>query len=385
MERAATSGEYMAVPAVMAYYSLEAYDAGGEPDIEQTAELHECAGGDDHDCPDSQSALNADADDVVMIDAHPPFFPDYHSDVSVCPNLRSLLSMSLFRYPGGKDRYKKFILPTLFRCSGFSIYIDPFVGGGSVALAMAARYPDIKLILNDLDVGVSAFWDLVANAPDSEFKELEDQILKTCPTVALFNEIKESQPTDRFGRAFRALYLNRTSYGGMGLRPLGGKNQTSVGKIDSRWNAKIKVEELHDARRLLAGRTKVLNADFASVIPLAAGANTLMFLDPQYYQAGNQLYNFKWSDADHVRLRDALTGKSNWVMSYDDHPFIRDLYKVLAYVMSVQYSMGKKRKKMSEVLLSTRLEFPTDFNPDVGVGGIGATLRIWVKGYGPND
>src|SRR5664280_1078121 len=111
--------------------------------------------------------------------------------------------MSLFRYPGGKVRYTDFILPTLYRYDGHSVYVEPFVGGGSVALAMAARHPNVKLILNDLDMGMSAFWDLVANAPDAEFQELENRIRGTQPTVALFHEIKDSIPSDRLGRAFR--------------------------------------------------------------------------------------------------------------------------------------------------------------------------------------
>jgi DNA adenine methylase len=285
--------------------------------------------------------------------------------------------MALFRYPGGKVRYTDFILPALYKRSGFSIYVEPFVGGGSLALAMAERYPNVKLILNDLDADVSAFWDLVANAPDPEFQELADRIMSAVPTVPLFNEIKDSQPTDRLGKAFRAFFLNRASYGGLGNNPLGGKHQKSD-RIDSRWSAKNRVRDLHEARKLLAGRTKVLNEDFVSVIPLATG-DSLMFLDPPYYKAGNQLYKFKWTDMDHIRLRDSLMGKSNWVMSYDDHPFIRDLYQVLAYLMHVTYSLGKKRK-LIELLLFPRLEFPTEFND-----GMGDTLRIWVKGHGPND
>jgi DNA adenine methylase len=289
--------------------------------------------------------------------------------------------MALFRYPGGKVRYTDFILPTLYRRSGFSTYVEPFVGGGSVALAMAERYPNVKLVLNDLDAGMSAFWDLVANASDPEFRKLGDLILKTRPTVALFKKVKDSHPTGRLGKAFRAFFLNRASYGGMGVNPLGGKYQTSTGKIDSRWGAENRLRELSQARKLLAGRTKVLNEDFARVIPLAQ-EKALVFLDPPYYEAGNQLYKFKWTDADHIRLRDALKGKSNWVMSYDDHPFIKDLYKALAYEMSVKYSLGLNRKTMNELLLSPRLEFPTEFNPAVGVADSG---RIWIKGYGPND
>ncbi len=292
--------------------------------------------------------------------------------------------MSLLRYPGGKSRYTKFILPALHRCFGFSTYVEPFIGGGSVALAMAARYPNVRLILNDLDPGIAALWDLIANAPTADFDSFTDRVLGTEPSVKLFNQILESKPIDRMGRAFRALFLNRTSYGGMGWRPLGGQNQESEGKIDSRWSASRRVAELHAARDLLHGRTQILNADFANVIPLAGGTS-LMFLDPPYYHAGNELYNFHWTDADHERLREALLGKNNWVMSYDDHPFIRNLYLTLAYSMAVKYSGGKNRTETHELLLSPRLEFLPDSNPEVGLKGVSDGLRIWIKGAGPND
>lgn len=292
--------------------------------------------------------------------------------------------MSLFRYPGGKVRYTDFILPTLYRFSGFSSYVEVFVGGGSVALAMAMQHPSVNIIINDLDTGIASFWDLIANAPEPEFQSLVERIQNTKPTVEMFNQIKQSLPSDRPGQAFRALFLNRCSYGGMGWRPLGGKGQQSLGKIDSRWGGEKKVFEMNEARRLLHGRTQVLNADFGNVIPLA-GEKALMFLDPPYYKAGNELYNFTWTDADHIRLRDALKGKSNWVMSYDDHPFIRERYHTLAYLMAVKYSVGRNRKKMNELLLFPRLEFPPDCNLDVGINGISDTLRIWIKGFGPND
>ena len=308
-----------------------------------------------------------------------PWLSRHYADIAF-----TILQMALFRYPGGKVRYIGFILPTLYRCSGFASYVEPFVGGGSVALAMAKRYPSVKLIINDLDPGIAAFWDLLANAPEDEFHRLIDRVLNTRPTVEMFYDAKANTPTDRAGKAYRALFLNRTSWGGLGWRPLGGKEQKSRGKIDSRWHPDKQAAEMREARNLLRGRTQVSNTDFARVITLAQ-ADALMFLDPPYYLAGNELYNFRWTDADHIRLRDGLNGRGNWVMSYDDHPFIRDLYSALAYVMAVHYSVGKKRKKMHELLLFPRLEFREDFNSDVGPNGMSDTLRIWNKGFGPND
>ena len=111
-----------------------------------------------------------------------------------------------------------------------------------------------------------------------------------------------------------------------------------------------------------------------------------MFLDPQYYEAGNQLYKFKWTDADHIRLHDALAGKSNWVMSYDDHPFIRDLYKVLAYLMAMHYSLGTKPKEDERIASIPALGISDCLRSLTLVSAASVPrLRIWIKGYGPND
>ena len=55
---------------------------------------------------------------------------------------------------------------------------------------------------------------------------------------------------------------------------------------------------------------------------------TLFYLDPPYYVAGPQLYKHCFSHADHLRLADCVRGLSaKFVLSYDDYPVIRDLYR----------------------------------------------------------
>src|SRR5205823_5433865 len=181
------------------------------------------------------------------------------------------------------------------------------------------------------------------------FQTLENRILNTQPTVAMFEEILDSNPSDRAGKAFRTFFLNRTSFGGMGWCPLGGWDQESKEKIDSRWGGAKKIVELREARRLLHGRTQVLNADFASVIPLVH-EKALMFADPQYYTAGNQLYNFKWSDADHVRLRDALRfTRCNWVVSYDEPPTHKTAVRDADATLPGEVFSGKDTEKDGRV------------------------------------
>ena len=77
------------------------------------------------------------------------------------------------RYPGGKSRavVKLFqYLPDLTQVKEFR---EPFIGGGSVALEITKRYPNIEIWVNDLYEPLYNFWcELRDNGQD-----LEDAIL----------------------------------------------------------------------------------------------------------------------------------------------------------------------------------------------------------------
>ena len=52
------------------------------------------------------------------------------------------------RYPGGKSRAVKYLLPKFPK--DITEYREPFLGGGSVAIAFTKRYPDVPVWVNDL-------------------------------------------------------------------------------------------------------------------------------------------------------------------------------------------------------------------------------------------
>ena len=56
--------------------------------------------------------------------------------------------------------------------------------------------------------------------------------------------------------------------------------------------------------------------------------NTLIYLDPPYYEKGATLYMNHYADDDHERLATKLgkNSRANWVLTYDDHSKIRSLY-----------------------------------------------------------
>ncbi len=289
--------------------------------------------------------------------------------------------MALFRYPGGKSKFYERILP-YFRLIDSCTFIEPFTGGGSVSLAVAKKYPNIKLILNDREPHMYSFWYLIACATDAQFTALTE-MMEPIPTVEKFKQLRDTKPSGLLDQAYRAMFFNHTTYGGrFEAGPMGGWEQKGKTRLHDRWNSKRFKEEMLEARRLLNGRTTVFNEDFEKVIALA-DAHAFIYADPPYVKAGNGLYVGEWTVEDQIRLRDALKTKHGWVLSYDKHPLVLDLYKALMRPITVDYSISKTRK--TELLLFMRLESTADFNPNVGVDGMSDTPRIWVKGFGPND
>ena len=60
------------------------------------------------------------------------------------------------RYPGGKSRATKYIIPRFPQ--GLSDYREPFLGGGSVAIEVTKRFPSAKIWVNDLYEPLYNFW-----------------------------------------------------------------------------------------------------------------------------------------------------------------------------------------------------------------------------------
>ena len=81
------------------------------------------------------------------------------------------------------------------------------------------------------------------------------------------------------------------------------------------------------------------------------------YLDPPYYAAGPQLYQFAFTHDDHIRLARLLRRESRpWLLSYDDHPVIYDLYAGWSRIEKLEVGCsinGCNRKQ--ELLISNGL------------------------------
>ena len=70
------------------------------------------------------------------------------------------------RYPGGKSRAVTKMDPYFPDLRNYDEFREPFVGGGSVAIHITKKYPNIKIWVNDLYEPLVNFWQVLQTFPD---------------------------------------------------------------------------------------------------------------------------------------------------------------------------------------------------------------------------
>lgn len=249
-----------------------------------------------------------------------------------------------FRYPGSKNK----LLPVLSEYLDKLLidskqFADVFVGGGSVLLDVAQRFPKMELFANDKDYWMYSFWKIVAGTDSAKLNALLGEVAQPV-TLELFYKLREAPAIDDIGAAYRAIFFNRTTFSGIAYSgPIGGKDQKSQYTVDCRYNPKKLKEKILACNKLLAGRTTIENKDFSEYDPLIK-TDMPVYLDPPYYVKGSALYVENMKHDEHVTLASLLGNRTNWVLSYDDHPTIRDLYAKSSVVdLAARYCINGKK------------------------------------------
>lgn len=276
--------------------------------------------------------------------------------------------ISLIRYPGSKSKLARPIIkrfPANMKLPMWSDadpweYREPFFGAGAVGFEVMQHISEeCKVWINDIDPGMAALWRTVKDN-NREFMRLCSGFTPSVPAFDLFKK-EDGILMDEAVMGFRKVALHRTSFSGYGAKsgsPLGGKSQSGLYKAGCRWNIQKIMLESHRAHRIMRkfGSFRVTCGDFGPMIE-TANKRTFIYLDPPYYEKGEQLYKYNMTVEDHVRLRDLLKDTpATWMLSYDDHPRIRELYEgfqiepiLVTYSNAVQ--KGGNRPKNQEVLI----------------------------------
>jgi DNA adenine methylase len=237
---------------------------------------------------------------------------------------------SPLRYPGGKWRLAPFF-ECLVVANGLSggEYVEPYAGGASLALSLLIKGTVSRIHLNDLDPALYSFWWSVLNRPD-EFVRL---LRRTPVNIVEWQRQRRIYSTGaaatRLALGFACFYLNRTNHSGiMNGGVIGGKLQRGPWRIDARFN-KVELERRITIITRLQDRIRIYHQDaLAFLAGHPFGRKSLVYLDPPYFRPGKALYLNAYTPSDHEQVHSRIEKCSlRWIVSYDDVPPIRRLYK----------------------------------------------------------
>ena len=261
------------------------------------------------------------------------------------------LAKSPLRYPGGKSRALKKILPLI--PPTIADFREPFVGGGSVFFAIRGIFQsNIKSYwINDLNYDLYCFWKQVRDNVPSLVDELTKTHRITTDGRTLFENLaKEKDLLNRdqdmlseFERAVRFFVLNRITFSG--IVDSGGYSQAAYEKRFTRSS----IERVEIISPYLSG-VKITNEDYTEAL-FYDGDDVFIFLDPPYWKATeSKLYGTRGTlhtSFDHELFAENMKKCDHkWLITYDDSPMIRDLFDFAdVSEWTLQYGMNNYLKE----------------------------------------
>ncbi len=270
------------------------------------------------------------------------------------------------RYPGGKARLRPYVEQLLLSNDlANAHYVEPFCGGAGLALELLFRSTVSTIHLNDFDRAVYAFWRTAVDDTDNLCKLISNTVCNMDTWYAMREVWLNRDNANILDLGFATFFLNRTNRSGiLAAGVIGGKQQDGKWKIDARYNRDdlIKRIELLGNNR---EKIKIYNfdaQDFLFYIQPKLPKKSLIYLDPPYVEKGPGLYLNHYSENDHRKLANWVKNNLNlpWMVSYDDHPLIRECYGSNAEVeMNLPYSAyGNARRGNELVYFSKKITPP---------------------------
>ena len=237
------------------------------------------------------------------------------------------------RYPGGKSRACKKMDPFFPDLSDYDEYREPFLGGGSVAIYITQKYPDIKVWVNDLYEPLYNFWAVLQENGDDLYEELRSQKSShpdpvedgyEIPAKSLFLKSKElvnDPAVSNLHRACAFYVINKCSFSGL-------TESSSFSKQASDSNFSMRgIEKLPGYTQLIQN-WKITNGRYQEL--LTDDRSIFTYLDPPY-EIGSNLYGKRGNmhkGFDHdgfATICDRFVGPQ--LISYNSSQLIRDRFQ----------------------------------------------------------
>lgn len=274
------------------------------------------------------------------------------------------------RYPGGKGKLATYVSRVIqLNDLDGGTYVEPYAGGAAVAMELLLKDVVRRIHINDLNPAVHAFWYSVLNDTEGLVRLIRNTRVDM-RSWQVARQIQTDPDASPLELGFSTFFLNRTNRSGI-LRGgvIGGKNQDGPWKLDARYNIPDltwRIERIAER----AGAIHLHHEDARRLVRRLApklAAKSLIYFDPPYFVKGKDLYMHHYLPDDHLAVSETvadLPGPSRWMVSYDDHPEIRRLYKSYQSVTYTLNYTAQERMRGSEVIFfSDDLVVPAPIKP----------------------
>lgn len=256
-------------------------------------------------------------------------------------------NISPLRYPGGKTRACKILDHVMlqhFDITCFDTVISPFFGGGSFEFYLQNKY-GFNLIVNDKFTPLYNFWKQVKSNKTllcEELRKIEsvskEQFMSYRNTILSLND-------DVLQQSIQYFIINRCSFSGSTLS--GGFSKDASCK-------RFTPSSINKIEALDFTHIEIHNNDFYDFINNSTASKTLMFLDPPYYlERKSKLYGNNGDmheGFNHNLLFELLHTRKNWIVTYNNCEYIRNLYKDYI-IIDVNWSYGMNASKASSEIV----------------------------------
>jgi len=257
---------------------------------------------------------------------------------------------SPLRYPGGKSKvlnFMKELIDNNFQ-NKKPAYVEPYAGGAGVALGLLIEGHVSRIYINDLDKAIYSFWWCIKNNPKKFIKKIKETPITVKEWQKQKIIYKKSDMRNKLALGFSAFFLNRCNISGvLGGGCIGGLKQKGPYKINCRFKKDYLIERIETIAKHRKN-IHLYNKDTYELLSKNKNKfkNCLLYLDPPYYEKGNQLYKNHYKHEDHEKIANLIKNlKGYWVVSYDDVPEIRSLYNTtLNKTFGLSYSAGKAKQ-----------------------------------------
>ena len=279
-------------------------------------------------------------------------------------------SSNPLRYPGSKKFLVNYIddllaSNNLLGCT----FIEPYAGSVAVGLELLRRKHIERLVICEKDVLLYAFWECVFRHTDElcSYIETTPITIETWLRLEELRDAKEAEPDNLVLLGFAGLFFNRTNFSGiLKANPIGGINQTSQYRIDCRFNKTTIIKTIRDLSKyektVEVYHNDAINFLQAQTMRFIAN-NCFVYLDPPYFEQGKKIYRHYYSNYDHLILARYIQKVRyyDWLISYDDAPFICGLYSdsgAKYQPIFLDYSCAPRVRSHGQELLISNLPLP---------------------------